>query len=487
MGIGLSQALAGFFAQNSIIEALEAEAERLRRGESHPDRFRAARLDQGIYLMRGEPEEGGHIVRIKLPQGDVEAGQLRVVADLAEEFGGVAHVTTRQGVELHGPRLAELGTVLRRLAAAGLTTRESAGNTVRNVTCCPLAGVCAQEPFDVTPYARALSRHWLRHPLASGLPRKFKVAFSGCGKDCALAPIHDIGAVAMSRGGQRGFRLYVGGGLGTQPRRAEVLEEFVPAGDLFQACEAVLRVFARHFDRFLDRRNRGRARLKFLIERIGIDEFRKRWREEFDALDGFAPPPPDPPEEPPAPPPPVRHPAPAPRTREFARWVVFNAVEQKQEGYYSIFVLDLAGLALPGRGLVEDVTACPGASACPSAVTNSRALGKVLSERLAGKFDDLEDTTVKVCGCPNSCCRHAVASIALYGASRRVDGREVPHYVLMLGGGTEEGRVSFGKPVARVPAKRVPEAVEALLELYRKERRPGEEFREFAERLGAAG
>ncbi len=514
------------------IENLEEQAGKLRKGKIPPEGFTAVRLDQGIYGMRGQPEEGGHIVRVKLPQGDVEPGQLRALADLAEEAGGgVAHITTRQGVEIHGPRLDELGPLLRRLAAAGLTTRESAGNTVRNVTCCPLAGVCAKESFDVSPHARALTRHWLRGPLATGLPRKFKVAFSGCEKDCALAPIHDLGVVAVTRDGERGFRLYVGGGLGTQPRRAEVLEEFVPEADMLRACEAVLRAFARHFDRHLDRKNRSRARLKFLLEKIGIGEFRRLVREEM--AGEFSPPPLDPPERPPAPPRPRDGPAPRPSTNDFSRWSTHNVEAQKQEDYCAVFVrlptgditaaqlrrladvarrfslrcratdtqgfvllwvprpsladlyraLEPWDLALPGRGRAEDVTACPGASACPSAITNSRALGKVLSERLAGRFDDLDGITVKVCGCPNSCCRHAVASIALYGASKRVGGREVPHYVLLLGGESGEGRVSFGKPAARIPAKRVPEAVERLLQLYRERRLPGEPFPAFVERL----
>ncbi len=516
------------------IELLEEQAGKLRKGRILPDAFRAVRLDQGIYGMRGQPEEGGHIVRVKLPQGDVEPEQLRVLAELAEEMGGgVAHVTTRQGVEIHGPRLEELGPLLRKLAAAGLTTRESAGNTVRNITCCPLAGVCAKEVFDVSPHARALTRHWLRSPMATGLPRKFKVAFSGCEKDCALAPIHDLGVVAVTRGGERGFRLYAGGGLGAQPRRGEVLEEFVPEADLFRACEAVLRAFARHFDQHLDRKNRSRARLKFLLEKIGVEEFRRLVREERAGLNGFSASPLDPPERPPKPPRPQDGPSPLPKTRDCSRWSAFNVAAQKQEGYCAVFVrlptgdvtaaqlrrladachrfslrcratdtqgfvllwvprpalvdlyraLEPWDLALPGRGKAEDVTACPGASACPSAVTNARALGKVLSEKLAGKFDDLDGITVKVCGCPNSCCRHAVASIALYGASRRVEGREVPHYVLLLGGESGEGKVSFGKPAARIPAKRVPEAVERLLELYRGQKRPGETFREFAERL----
>lgn len=221
------------------------------------------------------------MVRVKIPLGRLNASQVERLADVAEASArGVGHVTTRQDVELHWIRLEEIPRVMQRLAEVGLTTREACGNTVRNVTACPLVGICPDEVFDVTPFALAVSQVFLRHPLVQRLPRKFKMAFSGCPADCAYAPIHDIGAVASVRREngvmEKGFRLFVGGGLGPAPRQADVLEEFLPAAHLLSTCEAVLRVF----DRLGERRNRNLARLKFLVRRLGIGEFRRLVLEE---------------------------------------------------------------------------------------------------------------------------------------------------------------------------------------------------------------
>lgn len=266
------------------IETFEGEVSRLQAGEVSVDIFKPFRLQHGIY---GQRQPGVNMVRIKIPFGGLSADQLRRVAELADRYAtGVGHVTTRQDIQLHFVRLPDVGTVLRGLAEVGLTTREACANTVRNVTACHLAGVCRGEVFDVTPYAKTVALHLLRNPLNQSLPRKFKIAFSGCLHDCALTPIHDIGLLAATRkDGQIGFRMSVGGGLGSAPRVAQVLREFVPMDDLIPTIEAVIKVF----DTLGNRKNRNKARMKFVIEKLGFPEFVRRWEQAYASLHGTTP------------------------------------------------------------------------------------------------------------------------------------------------------------------------------------------------------
>ena len=242
------------------IETFEAEARRLDSGDVSSDLFRPFRLQYGIY---GQRQAGVQMVRIKIPFGGLTANQLRRVAELAEHCAtGVGHVTTRQDIQLHFVELKDVPAIMRGLAEVGLTTREACANTVRNVTACHLAGICQGEVFDVTPYAKTIALHLLRNPLNQSLPRKFKIAFSGCKQDCALTPIHDIGLLAAKRvDGVIGFRMVAGGGLGSAPRIAQVLREFIPIDELIPSVEAVIRVF----DTLGNRKNRTKARLMFLI------------------------------------------------------------------------------------------------------------------------------------------------------------------------------------------------------------------------------
>ena len=499
-----------------------------RYGKVDEEDFRRFRLQHGIYGIRGQ--EDVHMVRVKIPHGALTATQLECLGGIAESFArGSGHITTRQDVQFHWVSLDAVPQVLRRLTKAGLTTREACGNVVRNVTACPLAGVCATEVFDVAPYANALFRHLLRNPICQALPRKFKIAFSGCATDCAVAGIHDIGALATIREedgvARRGFRLYLGGGLGPVPREAHLLEPFTPAEDLILTAEAILRVF----DRLGNRQNRARARMKFLIEELGIEEFRRLVFEErrgvWSAWPGGAPPMLEAGE--PAPPSVVDVPIPdEPAPDGFEVWRRTNVAAQKQAGFYASYVTVhggdltadqfralaalvrrfpgiemrtvitqnlvlrwvreewlpalytiLAEVALdrPGVHGIGDVLGCPGADTCNLAVTHSHRLALELTRQLSTRpdlalADDLKDVTIKISGCTNSCGQHHLATIGLHGGARRVDGRQVPYYQLLLGGEVHDGQVSFGRPVMRIPARRVPEAVFRLVERYRAER-----------------
>ncbi|MGB5041997.1 MAG: nitrite/sulfite reductase, partial [Nitrospira sp.] len=264
------------------IETFEAEAQRVLGGDLSTDIFKPFRLQYGIY---GQRQPGVQMVRIKIPFGGLTANQLRQVADLADQYAtGVGHVTTRQDIQLHFVELKHVPEMMRLMASVGLTTREACANTVRNVTACHLAGVCQGEVFDVTPYAKTVAYHLLRNPLNQSLPRKFKIALSGCRQDCALTPIHDIGLLAAKRAdGTIGFRMVAGGGLGSTPRMAQVLREFTPMDELLPTIEAVIKVF----DTLGNRKNRNKARMKFVIEKLGFDEFKRRWEAAYAAM-GYA-------------------------------------------------------------------------------------------------------------------------------------------------------------------------------------------------------
>ncbi|MBM4126349.1 MAG: HEPN domain-containing protein [Nitrospira sp.] len=341
------------------IDTFEAEALRLVSGDVSSDLFRPFRLQYGIY---GQRQAGVQMVRIKIPFGGISANQLRRVAELADRYAtGVGHVTTRQDIQLHFVELKDVPTIMRGLAEVGLTTREACANTVRNVTACHLAGVCRGEVFDVTPYAKTVAYHLLRNPLSQSLPRKFKIALSGCAHDCALTPIHDIGLLAVKRAdGVIGFRMVAGGGLGSAPRVAQLLREFTPIDELIPSIEAVIKVF----DTLGNRKNRNKARMKFVIDKLGFEEFKRRWEAAYAAM-GHALPQHEPirllphQDEPPALIMPLRNGAVygngtgngngthGGQETPFQMWKRTNVIQQKQEGYVT------AGLKL----FMGDITA----------------------------------------------------------------------------------------------------------------------------------
>jgi sulfite reductase beta subunit-like hemoprotein len=525
---------------SAVVEAeirhLERQLERLDRRELDPELFKKLRLQYGIYSMRRAPT--AYMVRVRVPLGVITPEQLEVLAAACEEFTPArgCHLTTRQDVQLYGVERPRVVTLLRRLASVGLTSREASGNVVRNVTLCPFAGVSPDEPFDITPYALAVSDYLLRNPLAQILPRKVKIAFEGCPVDHARTPIHDLGVVAAPQGDQPGFRLYAGGGLGPVPRVAQLLEPWTSWEWLLPSLEAILRVF----DRFGERRNRARARLKFLVEQLGWEEFRKRVLEERQIVwatqSGYSltvtPQPLD--ESPPK----VSAAAPTPpeRSATFERWAGTNVIPQKQQGLHSVLIrvplgdvtavqlrglaslvrryaggarftneqnillrsvhegalglvcaeLERLGLAEAGAGRMVDITRCPGADTCLSAVTHPRGLALALEQLFHNGLSPCADAklSTKISGCPNACGHHHIADLGFFGMAVKVGARHLPCYQILVGGRTAEGQAIFGKRLLRVPARWVPEAVKRLLKLYQEHKQPDESFTAFVDRVG---
>jgi sulfite reductase (NADPH) hemoprotein beta-component len=546
------------FADPKEIDAFVETLGKFERGELDADRWRAYRVVRGAYSQR---QDGVHMLRIKLPQGAADAAQLRALADVVARFSrGYGHVTTRQNFQAHFIRPGDLEAALRRLADAGITTSGAGGNAVRNVVACPLAGVSPDELFDVAPYAEAVTRHFLRHPLADALPRKFKIAFEGCAEDHAATSVQDLGFRARLRneggGVARGFAVTVAGGTSSLPTSGSVLVEFLPARDVLALSEAVLRVFHARGDRV----NKQRNRLKFLVRELGFDAFRAlvdaelaKVREEgapalaFDpdgSRDEEAAPPGDRPAAPapeaiaarlaaarprgPGDPPvvvPVLDVAPAAldafrrtnvspqRQRGFSvvtvspprgdltaaqlevlaelalahgdgtvrfsgrghvllRWVPEGEVHALHRG------LAAAGLARDGAGSAADAVACPGADLCRLAVTRTRSIAALVEDRVRARLGAAAlaaPLTVHVSGCPNGCSLHHLAAIGLQGSARKLGDRLLPAYFVVVGGRAGERGATFPKLAGKIPARRVPEAVERLTALYLAERAPGED------------
>ncbi|NKB66854.1 MAG: nitrite/sulfite reductase [Candidatus Latescibacteria bacterium] len=539
--------------QDKIEERLFAET-RLRRGV-YGQRYDNGKRFDGIQTQTldfPEAETKGPdtmwdapgMVRIKIPFGGLNADQMDVLADLAEEYSdAISHITTRQDVQLHYVHIDDTPDLMRRLAAVGITTREACGNSVRNVTACPLSGVCRTESFDVTPYAHALMQFLLGHPDAQDFGRKFKIAFSGCAHEaCGLANMHDMGAVAVERQvdgkTQRGFTLYVGGGLGAVPHEAKIYEDFLPEEELLPTAQAICRVFAR----LGEKRNRARARVKFLIAKLGIEEFRRLIQEERQIL----------PEDPAwtafladlhshdeSPLRPALSLNGQERPEGFDEWQTTNVYPQRQQGYVVATIalplgdltsdqlralatlcrryvkdtvratveqnivlrwvseadlpalyseLQELGLHQSGAGTIVDVTACPGTDTCKLGISSSRGLAAELRTRLAAQsmqFDQsIKDLRIKISGCFNSCGQHHVADLGFYGISRKAGDYNVPHFQVVLGGQWSENAGSFGLPMGAVPSKQVPAVVERLTSNYIAEREKDESFQAYIRRLG---
>ncbi len=507
-------------------------------GQITPDEFKARRLHLGTYGIRGTKDV--HMMRIKMPAGKLNAEQLEALADLAETYSkGIGHLTTRQDMQLYWIPTKETPKAMARAAAAGLTTREACGNSVRNVTACHLAGVSPVELFDVTKHAEAVTQHFLRNPASQKLPRKFKIAFEGCPVDHAKTAIHDIGAVAaiQEQAGKRvlGFKVYVGGGLGAAPMQAILLEPFTPTTELLRTCEAIVRIH----DRLGDRKNKAAARIKFVVKRLGPDAFRQEVFAEREKLPNYpyeAMHVTEADEQPPAP----TTIGPAPSVNgAYNRWMFTNVSAQKQSGYSVVTIrlrlgdittaqmrslaqivrkycggllrvtinqnivlrwirnehltslfseLKPLGLAETEAERLQDVTSCPGAETCQLGISASRGLSRALETKfkdvgLLG--DDIDAVRIKISGCPNSCGQHHIADIGFFGGARKVNDRMVPHFQLLLGGMTAEGKAQFGQSVLKLPAWRIPDAVVHMLSLYRNERQSLQEtFPVFSARVG---
>jgi sulfite reductase (ferredoxin) len=553
------------------IDVFEGQLELKKQGRIEDKLFAETRLRRGAYGQRydngqrhdgishrtlpfpGQRTKGPETVwdapgmqRIKIPFGGLNADQMDALADVAEEYSdAICHITTRQDVQLHYVHIEDTPDAMRRLASVGITTREACGNSVRNVTACPLAGVCRGEAFDTTPYAKALAYHLLGHTDTQDMGRKFKVAFSGCKtSSCGLTNIHDLGFIAKTWHSdgvtRRGFEVVIGGGLGAVPYDAKLFDAAVPEEEILPLAQATCRVFAR----LGEKRNRGRARMKFLIEKLGLEEFRRLVLEERKVL-----------------PPDARwtdylkdveryREAPAKASSrldlanldpEFEAWRATNVYAQRQAGYVVATVtlplgditswqlrqladvarryvgdnvrttveqnlvlrwvsegdlpalyaeLKRLDLALGGAGKIEDVVSCPGTDTCKLGIASSRGLAAELHERLVerqknGGIDPaVRDLHLKMSGCFNSCGQHHLADIGFYGVSRKIGGATVPHFRVLMGGEWENNGATYGLTIGAVPSKRIPEFIDHVTQRYLAGRQPGERFKDYVARIG---
>ncbi|HEY9141681.1 MAG TPA: nitrite/sulfite reductase [Bryobacteraceae bacterium] len=521
------------------IETFRRRARSFLDGQITEDEFRPFRLKHGIY---GQRQPGVQMVRCKIPSGMLTSAQADQLARVAEEFGGgKGHLTTRQNIQFHFVPLKRVADLMHVLADAGLTNREACYNTVRNVTTCAWAGIARHEVFDVRPYAQRLAFALLRKDLTGNLPRKFKIAFDGCvGRDCIAGAINDIGLRAVIRDGRRGFRMLVAGGLGPLPTEAQLLAEFVPEERLLNRCEAVIRVF----NRYGNRNNKNKARLKFVLRERGLEWLREQVEREYqliltgggiewpemvpEGFGGYQ-----------SRPQPLGQGALLPLAgrhqtgdADYDAWRATNVAEQKQTGYAAVTVrveqgnlraaqlrglariaaaagdgtlrvsidqnlllpfiplarlpevhraLAAIGLAAARARYIDDVVTCPGAYSCNLALTKSMNLGAALSQALR-RYDDarVRGLSIKVSGCPNACGQHWVADFGFFGNARKIEGREIPYYQMLLGGGyDEDGVMRFGLAVQSIPARLVPAAVLRVLDHFQANRIEGETFRQY--------
>jgi sulfite reductase beta subunit-like hemoprotein len=534
-----------FASEHDIDEFVETLA-KFESGEMPADQWRRFRLVRGTY---GQRQDGVQMLRVKAPQGVVTASQMRAFADVASRYSrGFCHITTRQNIQFHFVLLKNVEAAMRELAAEGLTTREACGNSVRNITGCPYMGTSATEVFDPTPYAEAMTRYYLRHPLSGVLPRKFKVAFEGCTEDHAVTSINDVGWRARIVDGRKGWKVTVAGGTSILPVSGYVLYEFLPVEEMLDVAEAIVRVFHKYGDYKHPQRNR----MKFVIRQIGWDAYRAHFEEELATFrrEGGARLPFDPatvgsesaPDWKPAAAPtvqsvaakavtPMRGPGVHPGTvrlqplaDSYLRWMRRNVSRQRQDGYCHVIArlplgdftagqmrvladlseaygdgtmrltveqnvlfrwiktesiepmyqrLAAADLAAPDALTLSDVVSCPGAESCRLAVTQSRGLGRVLTEYFSARPDlvDLVPSgNIRISGCPNGCGQHHIGSLGFQGSVRKVGGKALPQYFVLVGGGTSSEGAHFGKVVAKIPARRITDAVARLVDLYREQR-----------------
>lgn len=505
-----------------------------RQGKIDADSFRRFRLQHGAYGTRMTDDYA--MVRIKIPAGQIYPHQLEKIAHLSEAFSiGSAHVSTRQNIQLHWVVLEDVSEIMRELADVGLTSREACGNTVRNVMCSPLAGVCNKEEFDATQYAIATAKFLLRNPLNQALPRKFKFNFTCC-EDHGMVRMTDVGLIPQTRTidgkPQRGFKVFLGGGLGNKSFVGHQLEDFTPEEDLLYTSIAVIRVF----DRLGDRKNSARNRMRYLVDQMGWETFQNLVLKERaivrvtqsvivkldvdTAVQDISSP--------------VRISGFDDKSIPdgFSRWRKTNTCKQKQGDYYSVsvtleagdvtanqlrtladvcrefsaegharngFVQDLylryvqesdlprlysrllkVGLANPGSLTMVHPVGCSGTTSCNLALTNSHRLAKEIQRKFIemrlDEDDDLRDTTIKISGCPNSCGQHEIATIGFYGGGSRMNRDMYPVYQMSLGG-RSDGQTMLGVNVMRIPAKRTISAILKIIDTYKENKKAGESLK----------
>jgi len=524
--------------ENPIVEKdiidLEKKIRAFREGTIHDEKFRSLRLARGVY---GQRQPGVQMVRIKLPFGKVTFQQLLRIADVSDEYGsGNLHLTTRQDIQIHYVSLDRTPQLWAELERDDITLREACGNTVRNVTSSPDSGINPDEPFDVSPYAQAVFKYFLRNPICQEMGRKIKISFSSTEKDTAFSYIHDLGFIPkINEAGERGFKVMFAGGLGAQPFLASVAHEFLHEDLIIPYTESVLRVFDRHGERT----NRNKARMKYLVQKLGLEEVKQLIAEEVTAnkskvfkIDtGTVPLP--------------AFPAPAEHNQEpsnavhYQKWLDTNVFEQKQSGFYGVYVkipvgdiktdkarlfveairpyaadeiritqnqglllkfvrkeslvplfnsLNELNFAVPGFDSIADVTTCPGTDTCNLGISNSMSLAVVLENVIYDEYPDLiydKDIKIKISGCMNSCGQHGLAHIGFHGSSVKANGKVVPAVQVMLGGGTVgngEGRVA--ERVIKTPTKRAPAVLRAVLDDFNANSAENESFHQYYDAKG---
>jgi sulfite reductase (ferredoxin) len=529
--------------ENPIIERdileLEQKIHEFREGKIPEEKFRSLRLARGVY---GQRQPGVQMVRIKLPYGRMTLAQWKRIADVSDEFAiSNLHLTTRQDIQIHFVSLDRTPELWNLLEQDSITIREACGNTVRNVTASDQAGIDPDEPFDVTPYAHGVFEFFLRKPVCQDMGRKFKIAFSSSEKDTALTFMHDLGAIPRIReiNGElkRGFKVMVGGGLGAQPFLATTTHEFLEEELLIPYIESVLRVF----DRYGERASRHKARIKFLIQKIGIDAFNELVDAEQRALtyqryeidtSRF-----DNPSLPAYSMSVEKSKIKNPLNFEF--WKKTNVYQQKQDGYVAVYVrvlngnigsessrslieklrpviaddvritinqglqlrfikpehleyiysvLEQEGVASPGYGSVADVTSCPGTDTCNLGISNSTGISKVFSEVIEEEFPEFlynKDIAIKISGCMNSCGQHGMASIGFHGSSLKAKGQVLPALQVLIGGGVlGSGDGSLADKVLKVPSKRGPDVLRTLLNDFKANSNNEETYLQYTKRVG---
>jgi sulfite reductase (ferredoxin) len=528
--------------ENPIVEKdiidLARKIELFREGKIHEEKFRSLRLARGVY---GQRQQGVQMVRIKLPYGKMTLQQWKRIADISDEYSiSNLHLTTRQDVQIHFVSLDRTPELWAKLEQDDITLREACGNTVRNVTASPTAGIDPNEPFDITPYADALFRYFLRNPICQEMGRKIKISFSNTDEDTALSFIHDLGFIPKIQDGKRGFKIVVGGGLGAQPILAQVAYEFLEEDQIIPYTEAVLRVFDRHGER----NSRHKARMKFLLQKIGFETFVELVAAERKALknksfkvktnewkaedvEGYLPTK-------------ISEPINTQDSAVYQTWVSTNTFAQKQEGYFGVYVRILNGnihsnttrslieklrgyiaddvrvtinqglllkfvpaanlpyvysvleahnLADAGANSIANITACPGTDTCNLAISDSTHITSKLEEVITQDFPELihnNDIKIKISGCMNSCGQHGMAHIGFHGSSlKAADKRVLPALQVLLGGGTVgNGLGRVADKVIKVPSKRGPEVLRVVLNNYEENALEGEYFNDYYDRLG---
>ncbi|PHI18679.1 nitrite reductase [Lewinellaceae bacterium SD302] len=521
-------------ADRNDIEVLEQRILAYQKGKEDEDRFKHYRLTRGVY---GQRQFGVQMFRTKIPFGHLTPDQLIALADISERYtNGRLHLTTRQNVQFHYVKLDDSPAIWADLAAAGMTAFGACGNTVRNITASALAGVDPEELFDVTPYVQAAFEYFLRHPICQDMGRKIKPAFSSSDQDSAFTYFHDFGFIPRIQNGERGFKVVIGGGLGAVSMVAQTAYEFLAADQIIPFMEATIRVF----DRYGEREKRMKARMKFLLKKLGLEKFLELVAEEWPAIKHKSVPieagkVPDLGQVPADNFPPVD-----PISQVvYNDWLKANVVEQKQGGYRAVNIrvplgnlgaeqtrllasaikayasddlrltinqgislryvppsalphlfnaLYALGLALPGFDTTADITACPGTDTCALGVTNSTGLATRLEELIREEYPELiteREVRIKISGCMNACGQHMAANVGFHGSSIKVSGKVVPAMQVVVGGGVApDGRGFIAEKVIKLPSKRIPAALRRLLDDYRELAIDGEYYNDYVHRQG---